>query len=361
MEPNNKPKGSAAKNTKAPNNKAKGKSTSPNLIRGQGHPEDIASRIFWGNNEFFAEVFNKIVFKQDIITPSSLHDTTEAEKAMLRFNNGTMRMGLFRDLAKRWGMGEHADAYFALIAMENQTHIDYTMPYRTFAMDAINYGGQVSSISKDRGKEYREKAKESGNPMTDDEFFCHFRKTDRICPVVPLVVYYGDNPWDGPRCLKDMFMDSPVKDFANDYPMHLLDVKHMSDEELDLFSEPLRTCLGMLRISGHKEIKKFIDENAQVLNSLPQQTWNALLDMTDSRSFFLPAKPREEEGGNNVCKGLQLWGEEREMITTIRVGKDHGFSKEIVVADLVRYFKDLDEKGAKEVVEKFWDSKEVNS
>ena len=83
--------------------------------------------------------------------------------------------------------------------------------------------------------------------------------------------------------------------------------------------------------------------------------------MTDSKGFFLPVKAGEEEGGNNGCKGLQLYVDEEKMITVIRLDKQHNFSKAVVLNDLMNNFKDLDEDGAKEVVEKFWDSEEVNS
>ena len=148
------------------------------------------------------------MFKEDIISPESLHDATKDENVMMRLDNGTVRMGLVRDLAKRWVVVEGADgeAYLALLSLENQTFIDYTMPYRSLAMDALNCGGQISDIEKDRGKEFRKKAEEIiGRPMTDDEFMSHFLETDRIRPIVTLVVYYGDKPWDGPRCLKVPF------------------------------------------------------------------------------------------------------------------------------------------------------------
>ena len=62
-----------------------------------------------------------------------------------------------------------------------------------------------------------------------------------------------------------------------------------------------------------------------------------------------------------MCKGLQLYVDEEKMITVIRLDKQHNFSKAVVLNDLMNNFKDLDEDGAKEVVEKFWDSEEVNS
>ncbi|MBQ1493259.1 MAG: Rpn family recombination-promoting nuclease/putative transposase [Blautia sp.] len=174
------------------------------------------------------------------------------------------------------------------MGLKNQTYINYQMPYRTLMSDSVNYGRQVTDIEGTRGNEFREKATDIiGRPMTNDEYVGRFLKDDRICPVISLVVYTGDDPWDGPMCLRDMFVDSPLKPFANDYQMYLLDVKHMNDEELAAFSEPLQACLGMMRLSGAKEIKKYIEEKNDIFSNLPQPIWNTLLEMTDSKVFSL--------------------------------------------------------------------------
>ena len=85
--------------------------------------------------------------------------------------------------------------------------------------------------------------------------------------------------------------------------------------------------------------------------------WNALPGGLDEA---IPMDNEEEKGGNNVCKGLQMYVDEEKMISMIQVDKSHEFSKEIVVSDILRWFKDLDEKAAKDFVEKYWDSEEVN-
>ena len=85
--------------------------------------------------------------------------------------------------------------------------------------------------------------------------------------------------------------------------------------------------------------------------------WNALPGGLDEA---IPMDNEEEKGGNNVCKGLQMYVAEEKMISVLRTDKRHKMSKEIAASDLLHDFKDLDEKAAMDFVEKYWDSEEVN-
>ena len=68
----------------------------------------------------------------------------------------------------------------------------------------------------------------------------------------------------------------------------------------------------------------------------------------------------EKKGEGNVCKGLQMYVDEQKMIASLRTGKKYGVSKEKLVGDFLQDYEDLDEKAAKDFVEKYWDSEEVN-
>ena len=48
-------------------------------IPGQGTPIDTATGLLWEIPEYFAEVFNRIVFKKAVIEPAYLKNTNEVE------------------------------------------------------------------------------------------------------------------------------------------------------------------------------------------------------------------------------------------------------------------------------------------
>lgn len=44
----------------------------------------------------------------------------------------------------------------------------------------------------------------AGDLSDGAEFLSHIKKTDRIMPIINLVLYCGKTPWDGPKSLYDM-------------------------------------------------------------------------------------------------------------------------------------------------------------
>ena len=53
------------------------------------------------------------------------------------------------------------------------------------------------------------------------------KKEDRLHPIISLTIYYGENAWDGPYCLKDMVVEMPpeIETVFSDYKMNLLEVR----------------------------------------------------------------------------------------------------------------------------------------
>ena len=331
-----------------------------NKIDGQGTQMDTASRLLWSNNEFFAELFNRVVFQYSIIDANSLEDTSEAESVMLRLDNGRTGLKNFRDLAKRWKDG---DVILAILAAENQSKRHFLMPFRCMRQDFINYARQISLIEAERGKDFRDNAPlEINRDMTDEEYYSHFLMTDRICPVITVVVYYGDEPWNWPLSLKDILSDTPAKKFANDYPMTLLDIKHMSQADLDAYSPKLQACLGFIHHSKGPQLGDFISDHKDVLSSLPMKTLDALLTITGSRNYFKDLSLDEvEEGGNDVCKGLELYVREKNMETAVMLLKDLGHSADYAAAYLQEEFGDSDGISPMDFIASHWDNPKISS
>ena len=66
------------------------------------------------------------------------------------------------------------------------------------------------------------------------------QKEQKIVPTVTLVFYVGSKPWDGPKSVHDM-LDIPedmkewAKVFIPDYQMHIIDARHLTEEEINRF------------------------------------------------------------------------------------------------------------------------------
>ena len=100
-------------------------------------------------------------------------------------------------------------------------------------------------------KEYREisarNRKEGITLKNPEEFLSGLRREDRLHPIVTLVIYYGDKPWDGPMSLQDMLSDMPktLEEAVSDYKIHLLQVNDSGKYEFS--SEDVRAAFEISR------------------------------------------------------------------------------------------------------------------
>lgn len=86
--------------------------------------------------------------------------------------------------------------------------------------DALRYTRQCKKLEKTHRQE--------GDLKDSDEFLSGMAKTDRLKPVINLMVYYGEKEWDGPVSLCDM-MDIPplFQPLFNDQRLNLLEVRNV--------------------------------------------------------------------------------------------------------------------------------------
>ena len=71
-------------------------------------------------------------------------------------------------------------------------YVDYAMPLRVMDSDTLSYLQQKKAISREH---MEHKDLESG------EYLSRFSKADRLLPVITLVMYCGEKPWDRARRL----------------------------------------------------------------------------------------------------------------------------------------------------------------
>lgn len=295
-------------------------------VPGQGKGQDVALKLMFRSNDNFAEVFNRTVTKDIPIPPELLREKDTDEVSLVTLRKGScITLQQFRDVVK----GLEEEATLVIFGIENQTHVHYAMPYRVLELELLNYGRQISmiqerhkvrrksfgsmeedlSIEKGASVENNISPEENNTPEkgTSAEYLGGFYKTDRLVPVVCLVIYYGEEEWDGPTSMAEMFVESPWAVYASPHPIYLLDVRHMSDDSINEYSDALRPFFGFLKYEHRAELEQFIADNEEQFSNLPENTVRALAEITRSEELV---KIREEyltdKGGVNMCLGIQL-------------------------------------------------------
>ena len=199
-----------------------------------------AIRDFFMDNENFADLFNGYLFQgEQVVKAEELSDVpSEYELSLEEKNKGKkkriLRVSQYRDVIKKSTAGTE----YVILGIENQEKIHYNMPVRTMLYDAVTYMDQLKRIAMES---------RSYDGWTADEFLSKIPKGTKIIPCYTIVLYYGENQWDGPMCLKDMFSeDVSFGPFIQDYKMNLIEMRkgkegyHFKNKQLIEFLEMLR-------------------------------------------------------------------------------------------------------------------------
>jgi len=184
------------------------------------------------------------------------------------------------------------------------------MPFRVLELDFVNYARQMQSIRERHEAEWKtEGGRMRGLPgITAGEYLGRFLKTDRIVRCVTLVVYWGEEPWDGPMRLSDLFETETEAPCAVQVDMNLLDVCRMSDEKICSYAGELRTVFGFRKYAEDKEkLGRFITSNREHFSNVSETAMNALEELTHSPELkkIRTRKYQTTEGGYNMCSGIQ--------------------------------------------------------
>ena len=179
---------------------------------------DIVVKNYWRNNEQFADFFNAVLFDgKEIIKADELEDIDTEEPSILEHKDYAESIGAARDNVKIRKKSTIYNVELVILGMEGQERIHYAMPMRVMGYDYGTYKKQYD----DNAKKYK-----NANGMSRDEYMSKMKKMDKFIPVITIVVYYGENPWDGALSLHEMLnIPKEVEPFVNDYKMHLIEAR----------------------------------------------------------------------------------------------------------------------------------------
>jgi len=190
------------------------------------------------------------------------------------------------------------------VGIENQDEIHYAMPIRAMGYDFSRYQTQYEEIKKWH--------KQQKDLKKGAEFLSGFSSTDRLNALFTVIVYFGEEPWTGPLSLKEMLdmKDIPEKlrQFVNDYPLHVIDVTRM--EHTELLETDLKLVFGWLqRRSQMNELRQFVAHHKEEFQNLAADAYDMIAVYSDTQGLaeLKNIATTEEQGGVNMCKALDEW------------------------------------------------------
>lgn len=287
-----------------------------------------------GKNTRFADLFNAVFFHgRPVIAPCLLQDTDSEQSLVYTGKNDRIHAVQRRhDISKVW----KDNVILSILSCEVQDKIHYAMPVRCLLQDAMMYSEQTKKVAAEHRNVNRTvKSEQISSGARRAEFLSGFKKTDRLCPVITLVLYYDTVPWDGPKSLHDMldFPSYTSKDnsdfsdkrdflsFVPDYRLNLLDVNNMNG--LHFTRSDLQIIFDMLKYRQNKsELKNFIDRNAHFFSCIDEDSFYAASAMLHSRNFLSRFASKKKEGQIDMCKAIEDWYNE-----SIELGMKRGLAE----------------------------------
>lgn len=176
--------------------------------------KDTVLKDFWRDNFRFAALFNGFLFGgRQVIQPERLEEKDTDVSGVIGKKEYEESLSRVRDVVKKMAYGME----FVILGVENQEKIHYAMPLRVMLYDAMGYLKEYQELTS----VYKEKPELL---ETSDEFLSKMRKGDKLHPIITIVIYYGEEEWDGPLSLADMKekMSEDFQTVFSDYQMNLL-------------------------------------------------------------------------------------------------------------------------------------------
>ena len=258
--------------------------------------KDNKTKKFIEKNRIFADVFNYFIYDgEQVIKPDDLQqlDTTEIIlNQELPIDKNSIKK--YRDVIKHWAIKRDDKATYVLLAVENQSEIHYAMPVRSMLYDALRYANQIENIADENRRNKKLK--------NNVEFLSGLLKTDRILPIITLVINFSGYAWDAPTKLIQMFpeIDKKLLKYVKNYEINLIDPINIPKKDFNKFFTELREVLLYLKFSNDKNrlYKEVITDKH--FENVPNEAVSLINVLTSAN-----IKISEKKEKSNMCKALK--------------------------------------------------------
>lgn len=267
---------------------------------------DVAMKEFWRNEERFADLFNGTVFAGNkVLQPEQLQEMDTDVSGNIEGSQYFESMKRNRDVVKKMAFGIE----FAILAVENQQKINYTMSLRIMGYDELGYQKELSVLRNNNQKKHI--------LHTGEELLSGIKKSDRLHPIITIVLSYAEDFWDGPLCLKDMMVEMPeqIEKVFSDYKMNLVEIRKSGD--YIFHNEDVRMLFD---ISKHIYEREYDQMNKEYKDkTINPEMLRVIGAVTGSRKLEKLGETQNNVEGRKMCRALEELREDG-----IREGRESG-------------------------------------
>ncbi|MBR4344690.1 MAG: hypothetical protein IKP88_18640 [Lachnospiraceae bacterium] len=260
---------------------------------------DVTQMKFLRNPEHFADIWNGLVFDgKPIIKPEEIVEISPV--GLMDSRDRSVKKTSDIAMAKI-ASGE----ILAVMIMENQTEVDYSLPVRVCLREYMEYDKQVAEICKKN----REAQKKGQKIFSDSgEYMYGFRKSDRLRPVTTLILSWNDKEWTGAKSLYDLLDFSGSEDLKNlvsDYRMNVVDMDSITNEKDRFTNNEVRDVVSLyLRRNNKAGFKEYVDEYGEGITEDCMKMVNSFVISNELKKYMDDNCNEKGEQDKNMCRAI---------------------------------------------------------
>ena len=260
---------------------------------------DINSYVngYLSDKERFADLMNGVIFHgKKVVEAKDLSDLdTKIWKAHAATGGASEEN--IRDHLKCWN---YKGKTF-ILGVEAEQNIQYAMPVRMLNYDASQYSKHYKYIKKGHRR---------NRDLPSREYVSGFAKTEKLYPVLSMVLYLGKDIWDAAHRLSEICgMDEvdeeirkDMEPFFNDWNVRVVDINTL--ENTDMFATDLREVLGFLKNQKEKEkLQEFVKEN-DGFRHLKPDAYAVIMRLSNTKQLDIAKETYETEGEIDMCQAI---------------------------------------------------------
>ena len=181
------------------------------------HSKDKAARLYFNQNQPFAEIFDFLLYQgKQKIDPSCLSPLDPSE---LNLDLDEKR----RDVIKLYSAKCDEQITYLIFGLEVQSSVDRSMAIRMMVYDAMRYHEQL--------------------------------RKGELKPIISAVINLSGKEWKAPKEIKELFLEvePQIREYISNHQIHVIDPHKMSEEEIERFEGDIGSLMGMFKYIHDKE------------------------------------------------------------------------------------------------------------
>ena len=222
------------------------------------------------------------------------------------------RDNFFSAMLEENAVHTNGECDFVLIGAEHQAEVDRSMPVRVLLLNALTYTMQLHALAlrnrrkaaklrQERGEGDEQEHDTDERPISWKEILSGLRETDMLRPVLTIVVYWSEKPWNAPRSLQELIrMPENLKEYVDNNKLIVVAPSELQDQQLDRATSDLGPVLRFLTSAGSREDMMAAIQADPRLAKIGSDAANVIAAVTGLRLESADTKT----GGQNLVQGM---------------------------------------------------------